>query len=114
MSNVFDIDLNCLIIPINGFHAFPNDRVKFTILISNESGVNKLLDMVQRQLDGFTHVSYQLRAFSPRAIGYNTMQNHSNIVFHFSGIPDPNIIHVLIYSVSESEPAPAITLKTKG
>ncbi|CAJ0830948.1 9948_t:CDS:2 [Entrophospora sp. SA101] len=49
--------------------------------------------MVQRQLDVFTHVSYQLRAFSPRAIGYNTMQNHSNIVFHFSGIPDPNIIH---------------------
>ncbi|CAJ0769630.1 9476_t:CDS:1, partial [Entrophospora sp. SA101] len=114
MSNIFDIDLNCLIIPIEGFHAFPNDRVKFTIRISNGSGVNKLLDMVQCWLDGFTNVSYQLRAFSSRAIGYRVMQNHSNIGSYFPGIPDSNIIHVLIYPVSESEPAPATTLKTRG
>ncbi|CAJ0645103.1 12779_t:CDS:2 [Entrophospora sp. SA101] len=96
-NNIFNINLNCLIIPIEGFHAFPNDRVKFTITISNGSGVNKLLDM--------------LRAFSSGAIGYKTMQNHSEIKFYFPGIPNSNIIHVLIYPVSESEPAPAITLK---
>ncbi|CAJ0844387.1 21847_t:CDS:2 [Entrophospora sp. SA101] len=70
--------------------------------------------MVQCWLDGFTNVSYQLRAFSSRAIGYRVMQNHSNIGSYFPGIPDSNIIHVLIYPVSESEPAPATTLKTRG